>query len=157
LLLAFSHGKEGLQVLDPRKPDAPREEYRREEYRSTEGPAAPYDRPGHVAPVVTTPSYNYRAVQITWFVVGLIDVLIGLRFVLKLTGASPQAEFVRLMYAISRPFVAPFRGIFPDSGQGFYVFEPSSLVAVAVYLLLGWGIVTLVKILTTPRGARAVD
>ena len=134
-------------MQDPRRPDG-----QREEYRSTEGPVSPY-----VAPVATAASYNYRAVQIVWFVVGLIDVLIALRFFLKLTGASPQAPFVGFAYGISAPLVAPFRGIFPDSGQGFYVFEPSSLVAAAVYLLLGWGIVTLIKILTTPRGARAID
>jgi uncharacterized protein YggT (Ycf19 family) len=145
-------------MLDPRNPDAPREEYR-EEYRRTDGPR--YDRPGYVADRTVygppPPAYNYRAVQIAWFVIGLVSVLVALRFVLKLTGASPQAEFVAFIYGISSPLVAPFRGIFPDSGQGFFVYEPSSLVAVAVYLLLGWGIVTLIKILTSPRGARAVD
>jgi uncharacterized protein YggT (Ycf19 family) len=145
-------------VLDPRRPDGPREEYR-EEYRRTDEPL--YERPGYVADrpgyVAPAPAYNYRAVQIAWFVIGLIATLVAIRFVLKLTGASPQAEFVAFIYGITGPLVAPFRGIFTDSGQGFYVFEPSSLVAVAVYLLLGWGIVTLIKILTSPRGARAVD
>jgi len=139
-------------VLEPRRTDAPREEY-----RSADGPVRPvdrYDRPAYGPP---PPGYNYRAVQITWFVTGLIDVLLAMRFFLKLTGASSQAEFVAFMYGVSGPLVAPFRGIFADSGQGYFIYEPSTLVALAVYLLLGWGIVTLIKIMTTPRGTRAVD
>jgi uncharacterized protein YggT (Ycf19 family) len=145
-------------VLEPRRPDGPREEYR-EEYKRVDEPAS--DRPGYVAErpayAPPQPAYKYRAVQIAWFVTAVVCVLVAIRFILKLTGASPQAEFVAFIYGISAPLAAPFRGIFPDSGQGFFVFEPSSLVAVAVYLLLGWGIVTLIKIMTTPRGARAVD
>ena len=139
-------------MLEPRRTDV-----RREEYRSVDRPESPgerYDRPAYGPP---PPGYNYRAVQIAWFVIGLIDVLLAFRFFLKLTGASPQAEFVAFIYGVTGPLVAPFRGIFADSGQGFFIFEPSTLVALAVYLLLGWGIVTLIKIMTTHRGTRAVD
>ena len=136
-------------MLEPR-----RTEVRREEYGPAEGPVARPEGPLYGPPV---PGYNYRAVQIAWFVTGLIAVLIAMRFVLKLTAASSQADFVAFIYAVTGPLVAPFRGIFPDSAQGFNIFEPSSLIALAVYILLGWGIVTLVKILTTPRGTRAVD
>jgi uncharacterized protein YggT (Ycf19 family) len=152
--------------------------YERHEYRREERPGprpGPYDseaygeRPtdryvheeryvdGRMSdpPVVLEP-YNYRAVQVAWFVTALISTLIALRFTLKLLGASPQAEFVGFIYGVSAPLVAPFRGIFPDSAQGFFVFEPSSLVAMVIYLLIGWGIVALIKILTSPRRSRPV-
>ena len=138
-------------MLEPRRTDVNRED------RSSDRPVPAgdrYDRPAYVPP---PPGYNSRAVQITWFVIGLIGVLMAMRFFLKLTGASSQAEFVSFVYGVSGPLVAPFRGVFPDSGQGFFVYEPSTLVALAVYLLLGWGIVTLIKIMTTPRGTRALD
>lgn len=138
-------------MLEPRRTDVTRED------RSSDRPVPAgdrYDRPAYGPP---PPGYNYRAVQITWFVIGLIGVLMAMRFFLKLTGASSQAEFVSFVYGVSGPLVAPFRGVFPDSGQGFFVYEPSTLVALAVYLLLGWGIVTLIKIMTTPRGTRALD
>jgi uncharacterized protein YggT (Ycf19 family) len=106
-----------------------------------------------VDPVVIEP-YNYRAVQATWFVVALIVTLIAIRFVLKMLGASLQAEFVAFMYGVTAPLVAPFKGIFPDTAQGFNIFEASALVAIAVYLLLGWGIVALIRILTAPRRRR---
>ena len=110
-------------------------------------------RPDVPPPAVIEP-YNYRAVQVTWFVIALLVTLIALRFALKLLGASPQAEFVGFIYGVTAPLVAPFRGIFADSAQGFFVFEPSSLVAMVIYLLIGWGIVALIKIITAPRGTR---
>lgn len=110
-------------------------------------------RPLAAEPVVVEP-YNYRAVQITWFVVAVITALIAIRFVLKMLGASPQAEFVSFMYGVTAPLVAPFRGIFADSASGFNVFEASSLVAIVIYLLVGWGIAALIRLVTAPRRRR---
>ncbi|HEX6547723.1 MAG TPA: hypothetical protein VF134_03160 [Candidatus Dormibacteraeota bacterium] len=121
--------------------------YEREE-RWSQPPAVPVE-----TPVATTP-YNYRAVQVAWFVIGVIVTLIGLRFCLKLLGASTQAEFVAFLYSVTAPLVAPFRGIFADTAQGYFVFEPSSLFAIAIYLLIGWGVVALIRIITAPRHAR---
>jgi hypothetical protein len=69
----------------------------------------------------------------------VIDVLIAGRFLLKLLGASTQSAFVSFTYEVSLPFVAPFRGIFPNSGASTNVFEPASLVAIAFFALVGWG------------------
>ena len=98
--------------------------------------------------------YNYRAVQATWFVVAVIVTLVAIRFILKMLGASPQAEFVSFTYGVTAPLVAPFRGIFPDTATGFNVFEASALVAMAIYLLIGWGIVALIKLVSAPRRRR---
>src|SRR5437660_3249929 len=76
-------------------------------------------------PVVTG---YYRAIRLVWFVAGVLEVLIGLRFALKLFGASSQSPFVDLVYGITAPFVAPFRGIFPVSGQGPFILHPAALV-----------------------------
>ena len=94
---------------------------------------------------------NYQAIRIVWFIVGLIDALLIIRFLLRLLGASIGADFVRFIYGITQPLIAPFRGIFNTSGSGSYVFEPESLVAIIVYTLIGWGIATLIRILTSPR------
>jgi uncharacterized protein YggT (Ycf19 family) len=117
-------------------------------------PVRTYDRvETYEAPVAVAP-YNYRAVQVVWFVIGVVVALVALRFAFKLLGASPQAQFVAFIYGVTAPLVAPFRGIFPDTVQGFYVFEAASLFAIVIYLLLGWGIASLVKIVTAPRGRR---
>jgi hypothetical protein len=84
----------------------------------------------------------------------VIDVLIAGRFLLKLLGASTQSAFVSFTYEVSLPFVAPFRGIFPNSGASTNVFEPASLVAIAFFALVGWGVVVLIRITTAARGTR---
>jgi hypothetical protein len=99
--------------------------------------------------------YNGRAIQAVWWIVGFIDVLIAIRFVLKLFGANP-APFVRFMYDVTWPLVAPFHGIFNTAQEGRSILEPESLVAIAIYSLIGWGIVSLIRILSRPRSSTTV-
>jgi len=89
------------------------------------------------------------AQRIVWFFVGLIVVFLSLRVLLLLLAANQGSAFVDFVYTIGGLFAAPFYGIFsytPAYGQS--VFEISSLVAIAMYILLGWGIT---KLLTLTR------
>ncbi|TMF12773.1 MAG: hypothetical protein E6I37_06590 [Chloroflexi bacterium] len=95
--------------------------------------------------------YNTRAIQAIWWIVGFIDVLIAIRFVLKLFGANTTAAFVRFMYDVTWPLVAPFHGIFNTAQEGRSILEPESLVAMAIYALIGWGIVSLIRLMSRPR------
>lgn len=115
--------------------------------------------PMPVVPVaVVEPSrYNFRAAAVVGFIVGVIDVLIAIRFFMKLLGASTQSSFVNFVYGVTSPMVAPFHGIFPNSGSGANIFESGSLVALVVYALIGWGIVALIRIVTAPRGTRPAN
>lgn len=111
-----------------------------------------------VRPVVAGPAYNVRLVLAIWFVTGVVDVLIGLRFLLKLLGASQASSFTVFIYGVTEPLVAPFRGIFPEGARQTFVFEPAALVAIVIFALIGWGLATLVRITTGPRRARpAID
>ena len=117
------------------------------------------ERPPNQVPVVpvavVAPSrYNFRAAAVVGFIVGVIDVLIAIRFFMKLLGASSESSFVTFIYGVTAPLVAPFHGIFPNSGSGANIFESGSLVALVVYALIGWGIVALIRIVTAPRGTR---
>ncbi|TMC63758.1 MAG: hypothetical protein E6J16_08290 [Chloroflexota bacterium] len=98
---------------------------------------------------------NFRAIQAVWWIVGFIDTLIAIRFLLKLFGANP-APFVRFMYDVTWPFVAPFHGIFNTDQVGRSILEPESLVAIAIYTLIGWGIVSLIRLLTGPSSSTTV-
>ena len=101
-------------------------------------------------------AYDPRVERVIWFIVAVLDSLIAIRFFMKLLGASYQADFVRFIYGITGPLVAPFRGIFQPSGSGNYVLEPESLIAMAIYLLIGWAFVALIRIMATPRTTRPV-
>lgn len=115
--------------------------------------AAPASSAGP-APMATTGIYNFRAAAIVGFIVGVVDILIAGRFLGKLLGASAQSAFVSFIYQVSAPLVAPFAGIFGDTGSKTNLFETASLVAIVVYAVIGWGIVVLIRILTAPPGTK---
>ena len=98
--------------------------------------------------------YNFRAVAVVGFLIGVIDVVIAGRFLGKLFGASAQSAFVNGIYSVSSPLVAPFTGIFGDTGSKTNTFETASLVALVVYAVIGWGLVVLIRIVTAPRGTK---
>ena len=87
-----------------------------------------------------------RAAMITYLVLSLVEALLITRVILKLLAANPEAGFVRLIYDRSALFVAPFQGIFPTPATQNSVLELSSLVAIAVYALIAWGLVRLIAI-----------
>ena len=92
--------------------------------------------------------YNDRAISVVWWIVGFVDILLAIRFLLKLFGGSTISGFVTFMYNITQPLVAPFHGIFNTTVQGRSILEPESLVAIAIYSLIGWGIVSLIHMMT---------
>jgi uncharacterized protein YggT (Ycf19 family) len=100
------------------------------------------------------PHYNFRAVAAIGFIVGVVDVFIAARFLGKLLGASAHSAFVNFIYQVSSPMVAPFTGIFGDTGSKTNTFETASLVAIVVYAVIGWGLVVLIRILTAPKGTK---
>jgi len=82
--------------------------------------------------------------RVVWYITGLIVALLAIRVVLQLLGANQGNGFVDFMYSLSGIFAAPFFGMFSYTpAYGTSVFEISTLVAMLVYALLGWGIAKL--------------
>ncbi|HET6746810.1 MAG TPA: hypothetical protein VFH06_01750 [Candidatus Saccharimonadales bacterium] len=82
--------------------------------------------------------------RVVWYITGIIIALLALRLVLLLLAANDTAAFVSFVYSLSGIFAAPFFGIFnyqPTYGQ--FTFEVSTVVAIVVYALIGWGIAKL--------------
>jgi hypothetical protein len=115
---------------------------------------APAPASSSAASVSEPGAYNFRAAAVVGFVVGLVDVLIAARFLGKLLGASSQSAFVHFIYQLSSVMVAPFTGIFGDTGNKTNTFETASLVAIVVYAVIGWGLVVLIRIITAPHGTK---
>jgi uncharacterized protein YggT (Ycf19 family) len=114
----------------------------------------PAAAPVEYVPTEQKAPYNFRAVAVVGFIVGIVDIFIAARFLGKLLGASAQSAFVNFIYQVSSPMVAPFTGIFGNAGSGANSFETASLVAIAVYAVIGWGLVVLIRIVTAPRGTK---
>ena len=91
-----------------------------------------------------------RINQVIYFIFGVINVLLALRFVLLLLGANTASAFVRLVYGLSQPFVLPFQGIFGEPTFDASVIEWSSLVGIIVYSLVAYGLARLVELVYAP-------
>lgn len=86
-----------------------------------------------------------------WYIIGFIIALLALRMILLLLAANENNAFVGFVYALSGVFAWPFYGIFNyQPAYGSSVFEVSTLVAIIVYALIGWGVARLFT-LTSPR------
>jgi hypothetical protein len=91
-----------------------------------------------------------RAKQIIYFIFGIIEALLAIRFVLLALGANEASGFVRLIYGLSRPFVLPFLGIFGEPSLGASVLEWASLVGIIVYALLAYGLARMIELIYSP-------
>ncbi len=87
------------------------------------------------------------AARLVWFLAGVLLVLLAFRFVLLLMGANPANGFANFIYTTSYPFAAPFFGLFGYSIKyGVSRVEVSTLIAMAVYGLVAFGIYNLLNI-----------
>ena len=95
----------------------------------------------------------FRSYQIIWYILGVIEVLLAFRVVLKLLGANSYSGFTSLIYSISAPFALPFAGILGVTVSSDSVFEWSTLIAMAVYAVIAYGIVALFQMVkpTNPQ------
>jgi uncharacterized protein YggT (Ycf19 family) len=102
----------------------------------------------------------FHVIQILWYILGLLELLLVFRFVFKLMAANGDAAFTNLIYTLSAPFVAPFAAVFNTTNVSGNVFEWTTLLAILVY----WVIVTLIvnlflmgKTVSTKEAARELD
>jgi len=98
----------------------------------------------------------FRSYQVIWYILGVIEVLLAFRVVLKLLGANAFSGFTNFIYAISGPFALPFAGILRTSTSSDLVFEWSTLIAMAVYAIVAYGIVALFQ-LVKPTNPEEVE
>ena len=102
----------------------------------------------------------FRGVQVVKYLFGLLEILLLFRFFLRLGGANPGAGFTSFIYAITYPFAEPFIAVFRATVVGDKVFEWTTLLAMIVYALIEWGLVTLLvmgKDVATPEAASKLE
>lgn len=98
----------------------------------------------------------YRGTQIVWYILGILEVLLAFRFLLKLFAANPSAGFSSFVYGVTYIFAAPFLNVFRLTRVEGSIFEWTTLLAMAVYGLIAWAIIRLFvmsKAVSTPEAA----
>lgn len=89
----------------------------------------------------------YRAIQLIWYILYIIEALLALRFFLKLFGANPAAGFTEFIYRVSHPLIYPFMNVFRVStAASGAVFEWPTLLAMIFYFLLFYALIRLLLV-----------
>lgn len=105
-----------------------------------------------VKPIKVLATSSQTVEYLVYYIFGALEILLAFRLILKIAGANTFSAFVGLIYGITGIFILPFEGIFRSGySQGAVatsVFEPATLVAIIVYVVLAWGIVKLLRVLS---------
>lgn len=79
------------------------------------------------------------------FFIGLVEVLLGFRFIFMLLAANSTAQFSSWVYASTDTLVAPFQGVFPSFGAAQFTLELGTVLAMVVYGVGGFVFLQLTK------------
>jgi uncharacterized protein YggT (Ycf19 family) len=119
----------------------------------------PYTAPAasnaKVAPTTAIVARNdpvWTVTRVVALLFTVLEVLLLLRFALKLFGANANQPLVSGLYWITEPLVRPFQGIFPEP-SGPPVLDLAALLAFAFFFLIAALVVALVRAITANRGA----
>jgi hypothetical protein len=84
--------------------------------------------------------FTFKATQLIWLFLGILEVLLALRFALKLIAANPASPIAVFIYGFTGLFLLPFAGLTATPAVGGMVLEISTMIAMAVYALLAWAV-----------------
>jgi YggT family protein len=98
----------------------------------------------------------FQVTRIVYTILGILEILLGTRFVLHLIAANAASGFATFIYGITGVFVAPFTGLIGTPASGGTTLEVTTLIAMAVYALLFWVVVRVIGIVADRPSARTV-
>lgn len=115
------------------------------------------ERPVYAAPASATnvnvgpaASPVWTVTRVVMLIFTVLEILLFLRFGLKLAGANANQPLVAGLYAVTDPLVRPFQGIFPEP-TGPLVLDIAALLAIVFLFLVGALIVALVRAIAGSR------
>jgi hypothetical protein len=94
-----------------------------------------------------------RVVNITYFLFGMLELLLAVRVILHLVGANAENGFANFIYGLSAPFVALFASLLKNPAlTTTAVLEVTTIIAMIVYAMLAWLVGRLIWLaLSRPR------
>jgi len=98
----------------------------------------------------------YKATLIIWYLLGLVEFLLAIRFILKMLGGNTGSGFVAIIYSLSQALAAPFFNILPTTKVGGISIEWTTLLAMVIYWFIAWALARLMLIsrsVSTPEAA----
>jgi len=101
-------------------------------------------------------SFTYQITALLWLLFGALEGLLGLRLILKLLASNPSNPFAQLVYGLSDLFVWPFIGLTVTPSAAGIVVEIHTVIAMVVYAIIAWLVISLVRILLYRRTERFV-
>ena len=113
-------------------------------------PSASNVNVGPTTAVVARNDTVWAVTRIVTLLFTVLEVLLLLRFILKLFGANANQQLISGLYRITEPLVRPFQGIFPEP-SGPPALDLAALLAVAFFFLIAALIVAVVRAITAPR------
>lgn len=82
-------------------------------------------------------------------VVGILEVLLGARFIFKFAGANPENIVIKVLYSLTDFMVKMFASIFTtatnDGLETVSIFEPGTIIAMIVVALIAFAIFKLMN------------
>lgn len=93
----------------------------------------------------------WTASRVLALVFTVVEVLLLVRFFMKLFGANADQPLVSAIYGVTEPLVAPFRGIFPQPA-GTPMVEIAALLATIFVVLVAALVIAAVRAATGKRG-----
>jgi hypothetical protein len=97
--------------------------------------------------------FTFKATQLIWLLLGILEALIALRIGLMLIGANPDSPIVAMIYGFTSLFLFPFTNLINSPTVGNLVLELSSMFAMLIYALIAWAVERVVwLVFYRPRG-----
>lgn len=98
----------------------------------------------------------FQVSQIVGTFLVILEISLGIRFVLHLIAANPDSGFAVFIYGITGMFVAPFDGLIGTPTSGGTTLEVTTLIAMVVYALFVWVLFRVFRIVADRPNARMV-
>jgi uncharacterized membrane protein len=93
--------------------------------------------------------------RIMWSMLAFLEILLGFRIVLRMIAANPNSGFAVLIYGITGIFVGPFNGLIATPSSGGSSLEVTTLIAMAVYAMIFWGVAYVIRLVVDRPSARS--
>lgn len=93
------------------------------------------------------PSGSVLGQRVVYLIIGIVEGLLAIRFVLSMLGANRGNIFANFVYDLTAPLVAPFQTLFSYQMQyGVSRFELETVVAMLIVALIGYVVLALFRL-----------